>query len=131
MKIISLKKDQEVVEEITKYINQNNIESGLVIGLGALSQAELMLYDLGSKEYISKTIQGPLEVGSFHGIIARDPQENHHVHPHIVLSDKDFSTYCGHLKRGVVGATLELVFFESDQKITRYEDSEIGLNLIK
>ncbi len=131
MKIISLKKGDKVVESLTKIVSKEDIKSGLLVGLGALTEAQLMVYDLGTKSYSSKNLSGTLEVGNFTSIIAKDPQGQAHIHPHITLCDKDFNTYCGHLKEGIVGATLEIVIFESTQDIKRYEDSEIGLNLIK
>ena len=90
-----------------------------------------MVYDLVKKEYSTKSLTGPLEVGNFISVIGRDPEGKAHIHPHVTLSNKNFETYCGHLKEAVVGATLEVILFESDQKIERYSDSEIGLNLIK
>lgn len=131
MRIISLKKGDLVIKELTSKIDDLKIESGFINGLGALSEAELMVYDLETKEYSSKKIEGALEVGSFSAIIAKDPEGKTHLHPHIVLSDKNFIVFAGHLKEGTVGATLELAITEGTEKIQRYSDSEIGLNLIK
>lgn len=131
MTIFALKKGDKVVKKITGYIAKQKIKSGVIIGLGAFSEAELMLYDLETKRYFSKKLNGPLEVGNFMGIIGKDPSGKAHIHPHATLTDKEFNTYAGHLKEATVGATLEIVIFESDQTIERYADSEIGLNLIK
>lgn len=131
MKIFALKRGDQVVEKLTEYISTNNIKSGMIIALGALERAELMLYDLENKEYLTKIVEGPLEVGNFVAIIGKNPEGEPHIHPHITLSNKDFSCFSGHLKEGTVGATFEVTIFASDQEIERYKDDEIGLNLIK
>lgn len=131
MKILSLKKGDKVVESLTKLVDEEGIDSGCMFALGALTEAELMIYDLKSKTYLSKKLSGSLEVGNFISVIAKDPENLAHIHPHITLCDENFNTYCGHLKEGTVGATLEVIIFEGEEKITRYKDSEIGLNLIK
>ena len=129
--IIKLKKGDNLIEKLTRIIDENKIDAGYILGLGALSEAELMLYDLDKKEYLSKKIQGPIEIGNFFSIISKDPEGKTHLHPHIVISNVDFISYSGHLKQGVVGATFEAVICPVDQKVERYFDSEIGLNLIK
>lgn len=131
MLIFALKKGDSVVREISAFISEKKIKSGLVIGLGALEEATLMLYDLRTKEYLTKRIEGPLEVGSLTAIIGKDPQGKPHIHPHVVVANKEFTTFCGHLKEGIVSATLELTILKSDQEVERYADSDIGLNLIK
>jgi len=131
MRIFSLKKGDLVVKSITDYIKKNEIRSGVIIALGAVTKAELMLYNLNTKKYISKMLSGVLEVGNLIAVIGQDPEGNAHIHPHAVLSNENFDTFTGHLKEATVGATLEVVIFKSDQKLQRYFDSEIGLNLIK
>jgi len=130
MKILALKKGDKVIERLTAIVDSMKIQSGLIVGLGALSKAELMVYKLAEKEYSSKVLEGSLEVGSFSAIIAKDPEGKTHLHPHIVLSNENFETFAGHVKEGVVGATFEVSIFEDQEVIERYHDSEIGLNLI-
>lgn len=131
MKIIALKKGDRVIEKLTKIVEEMKIPSGLIIGLGALSSAELMVYRLETKEYLSKKLDGALEVGNFSAIVAKDPEGKTHLHPHITISNEQFETFAGHLKEGVVAATFEAVILDNSQIVERYHDSEIGLNLIK
>jgi len=131
VKIIALKKGDKLVQKITEYIEQNKIKSGLILGLGALQKATLMLYDLEKKEYLTKEVEGPLEVANLTAIIAKDPEGKPHIHPHITLANRKFETFSGHLKEATIGATLEIAILQSDKDIKRYADSEIGLNLIR
>jgi hypothetical protein len=131
MKIFALKKGDLIVEKLTEFVRSNSLKSGIILGIGALQKAELMLYDLENKKYITKTLDGPLEVGSFIAIIGKSPEGEAHIHPHITLSNKDFTCFSGHLKEGIVGATLEVSVIDSEEEIKRYKNEEIGLNLIK
>lgn len=131
MLIHALRKGDRVVETIINLLSTKEIKSGLIVGIGAFSEVTLMVYDLQIKEYLSKSINEQTEVGSFTAIIGKDPDGNTHIHPHVVVSNKEFNTFAGHLKEATVAATFEIVIFKSDQEVKRYKDSEIGLNLIK
>ena len=53
-----------------------------------------------------------------------------YLHCHITLSDVEMETIAGHLKEGVVGATVEIVVVQLDSEINRKYDEKIGLNLM-
>lgn len=131
MNISKLKKGDELLEGILEFVNSNEIKSGIVHGLGALSSAELMVYNLETKAYLEKKLEGCLEVGSFTAVIATGVDGKTMLHPHIVLCDENFTTYCGHVKSGTVAATFEFSVETSDNNLERYADSEIGLNLLR
>jgi predicted DNA-binding protein with PD1-like motif len=123
-----LKKDDLLIESLTEVVK--NEKSGVVIGLGALRDAELMLYNLENKEYFSKKFVGPLEVGSFTAVIAKNPDDKTGLHAHITISSDDFKSYSGHLKEAHVGATFEAVIFSGKETVKRVFNEKIGLNLL-
>jgi hypothetical protein len=131
MKIIRLKKGDRIVATLEKELARMKIKSGFLWGLGAVSSAELMAYDLKTKKYFSKKVDGTYEVISFMAIITKGIDGNITIHPHITLANEKFNCLGGHLKEGTVAATLEVAILESKQKVERYFDQEIGLNLIK
>lgn len=131
MHIIRLKKGDRIVATIEAELDRLKIKAGFLWGLGAISEAELMVYDLKDKSYSSKVFRGVFEVTSFSATITKGMDKPVMVHPHIVISDKNFKCYGGHLKEGVVAATLEVAIEKSSQKLERYSDKHIGLNLIK
>ncbi len=128
---MKLKKGDKIVKSIEDYLIKHNIYAGYLCGLGALSDVELMLYDLKNKKYHSMKYSGSFEISSFSAIITKGIEKPAMIHPHIVVSDDRFNCKGGHLKEGVVAATLEVCIFPSDQNLTRYFDKKIGLNLIK
>jgi predicted DNA-binding protein with PD1-like motif len=129
MEIHRLKKGDLVVDKLNLFLK--NKKSGFICGIGALSEAQLKIYDLNKKKYFQKKIDGPLEIGSFSGIVAKLPDGTTAIHPHIIVGDGNFNTYCGHLEEATVSATFEFCYFEAKENVQRYFDENIGLNLIK
>lgn len=128
MRIIRLKKGESLVKTLLKEIV--DVESGIIFGIGALKEATLKIYDLNKKEYTKKKFEGNLEVGSFTAVIAKNPDGTVGIHPHIVISQNNFKSICGHLEEATVAATFEAIIVEDDKKIGRYFDKGIGLNLL-
>lgn len=131
MRIIRLKRGDEIVGKLEEFLAKEKIYSGFIAGIGAVSSAELMLYKLGSKQYFSKKIKGEFEIASFSAVITRGIDKEVMIHPHIIICDKSFRSFGGHLKQGIVAATFEAVILKSSEKVERYFDKTIGLNLIK
>jgi hypothetical protein len=131
MKIIKLQKGDRIVATLEEKLAQMKIDSGFLWGIGAISSAELMAYKLDSKKYLSKKISGTYETLSFMATITKGIDRYVMIHPHIVLADENFNCLGGHLKEGIVAATLEIAILSSEQKLERYYDKKIGLNLIK
>lgn len=128
MEIFRLKRGDKIVEILARKVKDMN--SGVILGLGALDEAILKLYNVKSKEFLKKKIRGPLEIGSFVALIAKDPDGKTGIHPHVVVSGKDFVSYSGHLEEAVVGATFEGVIMDDKRVVKRYRDLKIGLDLL-
>lgn len=127
--VVVLEKGEELVSTLTSFCQENEIFGAWVSGIGAVSKAELALYDLSKKEYHGKKFSEPLEIASLSGNIAKLNGEAT-AHLHAVLSDKKMKTYAGHLSNAVVAATCEVRLEIFDAAITRKHNKEIGLNLI-
>lgn len=123
-----LKKGDKLIEILSKTLEG---KSGSLFAIGALESAEIALYDLSTKEYYSKKIEGPLELANLTAIVAKLPDGKTGIHAHVTMCDKEFNTYSGHLKEATIAATLEFTFFENEKQLERYNDQEIGLNLLK
>ncbi|MEK7654219.1 MAG: DUF296 domain-containing protein [Patescibacteria group bacterium] len=126
---IILKKGDKFSEKFRGFLEKNRINSGFFFGLGGFQKAEIAFYDLRTKKYNKKKFIGPFEVLSLIGNVAQNDDEIM-VHAHIILGDKNFKTFGGHLVDGVVGGTLEINLNESGMMERRFND-ETGLNLLK
>ena len=128
--VIRIKPDQQIVDEILRYCEDKGIKSGVIISLlGSLKDVNLgFLKELPGK-YISKRIEGPLEIACGTGTIAlKDSKIVLHIH--IVVSDEN-GAIGGHLVSGTVFSTAEVVIGEIDKQLERCKDDFTGLNELK
>ncbi|NQU77474.1 DNA-binding protein [Candidatus Falkowbacteria bacterium] len=123
--LLRLERGEEVMETMMGFCTDKDIKGGYFQAIGAMSEVELALYELESKKYYDKKIQGPLEIVSLFAVISAKK-----IHAHIVVSDKEMKAIGGHLKKGIVAATCEVVLHVFDCEIGRYADEEIGLELL-
>jgi hypothetical protein len=128
--ILRLKKGDELISGIISFCKINNIQSAWFTGLGAAQSAQLGLYNLDTKEYTKKEIQGPLEFANITGNISLK-DNNVIVHCHATLSNKEMVAFAGHVDSAIIGATCEIVFRILGISLTRKHDEEIGLNLLE
>ena len=125
--ILRIKPQQEITEEILKFCDKNNITSAVILSLlGSLQNATLSFLKELPGKYISKTIAGPLEIASGTGTIARQEKVTL-LHLHLIVSNEQ-KTFAGHLSKGVVFSTAEVVIGELKEQIKRAKDPYTGLN---
>lgn len=127
--IIRLDKGEEILSSLISFCDQNEISGGWISGLGALSSATLANYDLSTKTYARKDFEGKFELLNLTGNIAKlDDKTVAHIHA--TISNENMEVYGGHLEKGTVAATCEILL-NITHTIKRKFDEEIGLNLIK
>ena len=83
--VFRVKPDQELLTEIVAYCRQNNITSGVVIGLiGSLKDARLnYLVELPGK-YVPVDYPGPLEIVSAQGLVALKDADDYTGHTELM-----------------------------------------------
>jgi predicted DNA-binding protein with PD1-like motif len=125
--VFRVKPDQELPVAIIDYCRENNVTSGIVIGLiGSLKNARLnYLVELPGK-YVPIDYAGPLEIVSAQGSVALKDDEVI-LHVHIQLSSQE-GCYGGHLAGATVFSTAEVTIGELDYQLQRYADDYTGLN---
>lgn len=127
--VLQFTKGEPLVEELQKFVREQNIRSAWVKGLGGLASAELGFYDLNTQEYSWNKFDEPLELTNLTGNIAR--QDNEPVlHLHATVSDASMHAYGGHLREARVGGTVEVMIHAIGGSLTRKLDEATGLNLL-
>ncbi|OGZ61918.1 MAG: hypothetical protein A3H51_02880 [Candidatus Spechtbacteria bacterium RIFCSPLOWO2_02_FULL_38_8] len=119
-----LKGGQDLKQEISKLIRENNIKAGVIASLvGGLSKAVLRIPVVSDKGQAIKTYEKPFEIVSATGTLG-----NGDMHIHISVSDVEGNVFGGHLKEGcVVRGTVEVVILIFDDVIyKRVFDEETG-----
>ena len=125
--VFRVKPDCELFSEVTRYCKENNIVSGIVLGIiGSLRKATISyIYDLPAK-YKSVNYTGLLEIVAAQGSIALNDKTTV-IHIHIQVS-KEEGCYGGHLAEAQVFSTAEVVIGELDYQLKKQLDSYTGLN---
>jgi predicted DNA-binding protein with PD1-like motif len=118
---------QELLTEIKSHCSQENISSGVIIGIiGSVTKARLNFLIKLPGEYKSVEYTGPLEIVCAQGSVAMKEQERI-IHIHIQLSKRNFC-YGGHLAEAIVFSTAEVIIGELNYQLHRNFDNYTGLN---
>lgn len=125
---IRVDKGEEIVEQLTKFCELENINVGEIKGIGASNKVEIGLFNTDTKEYKTSIKEGMFEITSLLGNISRK-DENVYLHTHINFSDESLNAYGGHLVKCYISATCEIVVTVFNGEIKRKYNEEIGLNL--
>ncbi len=125
--IIKIVRGEEVVEELKNFSREEEVEGAAFYGLGACGTAQIAFYNIHEKRYQPIEINEEMEIVSLIGNIAM--LDEHIVHAHIVLSDKDMRAFGGHLNKAVISGACEIFLTKLD-KLTRRYDDNTGLNLL-
>ncbi len=126
--IVRLDEGDEILQSLTSVCEKLEIESATVRGIGALKAAELAHYDSEEKKYNSKLFEGMFEIVSLSGNIS-SLEGKPLAHLHMIVADKDYNCFGGHVVRGIVNPTCEIEIQELETKIRREKDTKTGLNL--
>jgi predicted DNA-binding protein with PD1-like motif len=128
--IVRLERGEEALGTLTGFCAASGIEGGAFTGLGAFQKARLGYFDMNTRRYVEKNVEGPLEVLAITGNIARKSDGSLFAHTHCVLGDRELRTLGGHLFEAEVGATLELVLRITGGRLARRPDPDLGLELL-
>ncbi len=128
---VVLKAGDEAMACLKAFAASQNIGGAQITAIGAFSSAELAFFDWESKRYIPIKVDEQVEVASLLGDIARDPDGKPAVHVHAVLSGRSGAARAGHLSKGYVRPTLEIIINETPAHLQKSHDPESGLALIE
>ena len=125
---IKIEKGEFIHLKILELANNLSIDSGLVVGIGAVTDVKLGYFDIDSKEYSSRDFSGEYELISFMGNISlRDGQR--FIHTHVSISDSSYKVVGGHLFDAKIAAGGEFILSPGEISINRKFDSDVGLTL--
>lgn len=128
--IFRLKPDQKLFEGILNYCQKKQITSGVIVSLlGSLKNVELGFLKKLPGKYITRKINGPLEIVSGTGTVAKMASKTV-LHIHLETSDAK-KALGGHLVEGTIFSTAEVVIGQLKEQINRQKDNITGLNELK
>jgi predicted DNA-binding protein with PD1-like motif len=127
--VVSINIGEEIVETLKKFCKDNNIKLGTISGIGAVKGATIGFYNLETKKYYPKELDGDYEITSLLGNISTMDGEVY-LHLHITLADSTYNAFGGHLNSAVIGGVGEFIIEEIDGEVKRGFNEEVGLNLL-
>ena len=126
---IKLDKGEELIASITAFANEVGIKSGFLTGIGVLKDVEIGYFDVKNARYDIKRLDGEFELLSLMGNIGTtDGSASPHLH--VVLGDNKCQCFGGHLLKGYIGITCELVLAATDMRLERIYDPDTKLKLL-
>jgi predicted DNA-binding protein with PD1-like motif len=120
----------EVLSSLQEFEHEN-IHAATFTAIGALSDAVLNYFNWEKKEYEKIPVREQVELAALVGDVADDPKGTPTLHIHIVLGTHHGSAKAGHLGKGHVRPTLEVIVTESPAHLRKVKDDETGLALIR
>ena len=107
---VRIDKGEEIISELLKVCEKENIRSAVFTGIGGCSRAELQTFIPEKGEFETETADGMLELISITGNIAEDNGSlTHHTHAIFSYKDgKEHKTAAGHMKAATVLYTAEI-----------------------
>ena len=126
--ILRIDKNEEIIEQIRKVAELEQIKLASVQALGAVDDFTVGVFDTKTKTYASNRFQGSFEIVSLTGTI-NTMDEAFYCHLHMSAGDGSGAVFGGHLNHANVSATCEMVIQVIPGQVDRKFSEEIGLNL--
>lgn len=124
--ILRLDPGEEIIDSLKRFCSENKIESGRVMGIGAIRQTRIGYINLESKDYIFREFIGDYELTSLMGNISIVDGDVF-IHLHITATNTDFNMIGGHLDFAIVSATAEIFIDVYNERFARIFDPDTGL----
>lgn len=112
---------EEIQEALRQFAQAVNLKSAFYQGIGMLHQVELAFFCAELKVYDRRFFNDEYELVCLVGNLSSTDGINS-PHTHVTLGDRNFQTFSGHLVRGVVSVTAEIIVTTIDLALTRKED---------
>jgi len=117
---------EDIYQELKEICNKHRVETAVVLsGIGQLKQFQLG-YFKEKGNYVPQEFAKPHELLSLSGNISNQKGE-YKLHLHAVLGNEDKGVIGGHLIKGEVEVTNEIVLLKTAVSITRRLEETTGL----
>ncbi|MCW5702207.1 MAG: DNA-binding protein [Bradyrhizobium sp.] len=128
--IVALDDGEEAFSALQEFARKEGVSAASLTAIGAFSRATVGWFDFASKSYKEIAVDEQCEVLSAIGDVAVGDDGKASLHIHVVLGLSDGSTRGGHLLKGTVHPTLEVVLTETPARLRRRKRPELGIALI-
>ena len=120
---------EEIQESLKKIAIKEDIKLASISALGATDDFTIGVYKVDDKSYTEKNFKGIFEILAINGTITTKDGK-YYPHLHISVADDKGNGLGGHLIEANISVTCEMVIDIIDGRVERYEDKDIGINLL-
>ena len=133
--VVRMDPGDEIINCLTMLQEQEKFGFAQVIGLAAVDEVEIGVFDVGEKVFRGNTFKGTFEVSNLTANLTM-MEGQPYVHAHMTFGDESGRAYGGHLVRARISATGEFMVqgwhdIRPDEDVGRRFDGGIGLNLLQ
>ena len=128
--VVRIDRGEEILQAVRSVAERERIRLASVEALGAVDDFTVGVYNVAEKQYRARSFQGAYEIVSLVGTINTMNGEVY-THLHMSAGDEEGRVFGGHLSRGVISATVEMVVTLIPGTVDRQLDESIGINLFK
>ena len=129
--VMRLDPGEEVVEQLTRLSEQEDIRLATVSALGAAGDITIGSFNTQEKKYYAQRFQGDYEISALVGSVTRKDGAPY-LHLHITIGNTvTGQVHAGHLSSCTVNATLELFLQVWQGDVGRKFSDAVGLNLFE
>ena len=125
-----LEKGEAIHDGLMQVAKDQGIPGGFVTGIGVVKDVVIAFFDIASKAYKEKRLEGAVELLGLNGDISWEGEEPV-IHLHAVIGLEDGSVVGGHLLQARIGVTGEIFIHKIGARLEREKVEEFGLSLIK
>ncbi|MEG9430188.1 MAG: DUF296 domain-containing protein [Christensenellaceae bacterium] len=124
---LRLDKGDDITESVYKVAEKEGVKAAKVSGIGATDDFTVGVFDIAKKEYEKFVFNGNHEINALDGNIT-EKDGKPYIHLHITATGKGGKVVGGHLIKGVISLTGEIIITVSDGKVSRAFDETLGIN---
>ena len=124
-----LETGEDAMRQLKHFAKESKLSACQITAIGAFQEVTVGFFDMEANDYRRIEIGEQVEVLSLLGDVALKDGESE-LHIHVVVGKSDGSAHGGHLLKGIVRPTLEVILTESPKHMRRKMDSATGLALI-
>lgn len=127
--LLRVESGEDLIAALKVLMEEEEIGSGFVTGLGAVTFARLGYFDMSEREYVDEPFAGVREICSLTGTLSWH-EGAPFPHVHLILTDLEFRAIGGHCFEATAGATIEVFAQCFSERVERRADESIGLHLL-
>lgn len=127
--VLRLDCGDEISTAVLNVAKAENITLASISGIGAADDIDVGVFDIAAKQYVNYHFCGNHEITSLTGNLTTKDGECY-SHLHITLAGEGANIVGGHLLKGIISLTAEIVITIIDGKVDRKFDPAPGINKI-